>query len=160
MEKSSFKKKGLNRVNSPEELNDYIKTSRPGSWLIVIAVIILLLSVLVWGIFGSLESTVTLNGIADGEKLICYASDVSELETGSEVRLGELIGEVTSISEKPLSLEKTKAQINTDEYTLYCLDLKDWNYIVEISIPENKTDGFVSADVVTEKINPISFIVG
>ena len=46
-----FRKKSLDRISSPEQLNDYIRVANPGIWMILAAVIILLAGVCVWGIF-------------------------------------------------------------------------------------------------------------
>ncbi len=51
-----FRKKSLDRVSSPEELNDYIRVTTPSVWLILIATIILLAGVLAWSVFGTVES--------------------------------------------------------------------------------------------------------
>ncbi len=56
-----FRKKSLERVSSPEELNDYIKVTTPSVWMVLAAIIILLAGLVVWSVFGS----VTLNS-ADG----------------------------------------------------------------------------------------------
>ncbi len=42
-----FRKASLDRVLSPEQLNDYIKISRPSVWLILGTVIVLLIGVCV-----------------------------------------------------------------------------------------------------------------
>jgi hypothetical protein len=55
MNNSIFRKSSIDRVQSPEQLNDYIRVSNPSAWIIVIATIILLGSVLVWSVFGTLE---------------------------------------------------------------------------------------------------------
>ena len=55
MNNSVFRQSSIDRVQSPEQLNDYIKVSNPSAWIIIIAAIILLVSVLVWSIFGTLE---------------------------------------------------------------------------------------------------------
>ena len=44
-----FRKKSLDRISSPEQLNDYIRMANPGIWMILAAVIILLAGVCVWG---------------------------------------------------------------------------------------------------------------
>ena len=44
-----FRKKSLDRISSPEQLNDYIRVANPGIWMILAAVIILLAGVCVWG---------------------------------------------------------------------------------------------------------------
>ena len=51
-----FRKKSLDRISSPEQLNDYIRMANPGIWMILAAVIILLAGVCVWGIFGHLDT--------------------------------------------------------------------------------------------------------
>ncbi len=50
-----FRKKSLDRISSPEALNDYIRVTSPSVWLILIATVILLLGMLAWGVFGTVE---------------------------------------------------------------------------------------------------------
>ncbi len=54
-EKSIFRKKSLDRVTSPEQLDDYIKVTTPSVWLILIATIILIFGALFWAVFGRIE---------------------------------------------------------------------------------------------------------
>ena len=53
-EKQIFRKSSIDRVSSPEQLNDYIRISNPSVWMVLAAVIVLLAGVCVWGIFGHL----------------------------------------------------------------------------------------------------------
>lgn len=55
MNNSIFRKKSLDKATSPEELNDYIRVTSPGVWLVMAAVILLLTGMLVWGIFGTVR---------------------------------------------------------------------------------------------------------
>ena len=41
-----FRKKSMDRVSSPEQLNDYIRVTSPGLWLVLAAVVILLAGML------------------------------------------------------------------------------------------------------------------
>ena len=52
---SIFREKSMERINSPEEMNDYIKVASPGVWLVLVAIIFLLVGVVVWGVFGTVE---------------------------------------------------------------------------------------------------------
>lgn len=54
-EKSIFREKSIDRVSSPEQLNDYIKVTTPSVWLILFATLILIAGILVWAIFGKIE---------------------------------------------------------------------------------------------------------
>ena len=47
-----FRKKSLDRVSSPEELNDYIRVTNPSVWIVLIALTLLLAGMLTWSIFG------------------------------------------------------------------------------------------------------------
>ena len=49
-----FRKKSIDRMSSPEQLNDYIKVTNPGVWMALAAIVILLIGVCVWGVFGKL----------------------------------------------------------------------------------------------------------
>lgn len=50
-----FRKKSLERVTSPEQLNDYIKVTTPSVWLILLATLVLILGTLFWAVFGKIQ---------------------------------------------------------------------------------------------------------
>lgn len=52
---SIFREKSMERVSSPEELNDYIRVTTPSVWVVLAATVVLLLGMLSWSIFGTLE---------------------------------------------------------------------------------------------------------
>ncbi len=62
MAKKLYRQKSLDQVSSPEELNDYIRVTRPSIWLILLALVLLLLGMLAYFVFG----TVDVNNV-DGE---------------------------------------------------------------------------------------------
>lgn len=51
--KMIFREKSLEAVDSPEPLNEYIKVTTPGIWLVIIAVLMLVIGILAWIILGS-----------------------------------------------------------------------------------------------------------
>ena len=54
-ERTIFRQKSLDRVASPEQLNDYIKVTTPSVWLILFATIILIVGTLFWAVFGRIQ---------------------------------------------------------------------------------------------------------
>jgi len=50
-----FRKKSLERISGPEELNDYIRVTTPSVWLVLAALVILLAGMLAWSMFGTVE---------------------------------------------------------------------------------------------------------
>ena len=158
MAKLSSKDEKAKKITSPEQLNDYIKTSNPGAWLIVLSAVFLLGAVFICGIFGTLNVTVKAGGIASKDTVVCYVPDSESILEGSKVKLGDVEGTVVSVSEKPVSQAKIKESLTVDEYTVHCLDLSEWNYVVEISVPENTADGYIEVEIIKETVKPVSFL--
>lgn len=50
-----FREKSMERINSPEEMNDYIKVASPGVWMVLLAIIFLFIGIVMWGIFDTVE---------------------------------------------------------------------------------------------------------
>lgn len=49
-----FRQKNVDKVSSPEKLDDYIRVTTPSVWITLAAIIVLLAGVIIWGIFGEL----------------------------------------------------------------------------------------------------------
>ena len=54
MDSGLFRQKSIDKVSSPEKLDDYIKVTTPSVWITLAAIVILLAGIIVWGIFGEL----------------------------------------------------------------------------------------------------------
>ncbi|MBR4341524.1 MAG: hypothetical protein IKP88_02245 [Lachnospiraceae bacterium] len=56
MENSSvFRQKSLDKVSSPEKLDDYVRVTTPSVWITLAAIVLLLIGAVLWGIFGEVE---------------------------------------------------------------------------------------------------------
>ncbi|MBQ6381631.1 MAG: hypothetical protein IJJ41_08565 [Clostridia bacterium] len=150
-------KQSNKKVNSPEQLNDYIKVSNVGIWLILLLFFALLAGVFVWGIFGSLKEIANTTGVAQSGTVTCYLTDASKISEGDEVKIGDLRGEVLSVSKTPLSNKAVGEKY--DEYTAYCLNLQDWNYEIKVSCADCE-DGIQNLKIIYNTIKPISFVIG
>ena len=70
MKKSLFRKSSIDRVQSPEQLNDYIKVSNPSVWIIIIAIIVLLVAVIIWSVFGTLKVNKNVSRTDENNKTV------------------------------------------------------------------------------------------
>lgn len=52
---SIFRKKSLERISSPDQLDDYIRVTTPSVWVALLALIVLLAGILAWTILGTVE---------------------------------------------------------------------------------------------------------
>ena len=60
--KEVFRKSNLERISSPEKMNDYIKVINPSVVIMLAALGLLLLGGLAWGLMGNIPLTENLSG--------------------------------------------------------------------------------------------------
>lgn len=152
-----FRKKSIERVTSPEQLNDYIRVSNPGVWMILAAVMILLAGVCVWGVFGRLDTKKQASGVCENGKLTCYikSDDISDVKEDTIISVDGKEYTVKSVSASPVRLDGEK-----DSYLIYLggFSETDWVFSVTVDAPD-LADGEYSVDVITKRVSPISFVL-
>ena len=135
MTEQLFRKKSIERISSPEKLDDYLKVSTPSLWLVLIAIVSLLVGILVWASVSELETTIQAVGEIkdDVVEIVLTGSDAEKVEAGMQVRIGniETVVEQVQYDDLGRAIAVCKADVN------------DGNYKVEIVI---------------ERISPIKFL--
>ncbi|MDR1271964.1 MAG: hypothetical protein LBK04_03095 [Clostridiales Family XIII bacterium] len=170
MEKRSiFRQESLDRVLSPDHLDEYIKVSNPGIWLVLVALLVLCASVLVWGFTGTLPKTLTVNGVMEENgQAICFV-DVNALDKdimGCKVQVsgtgnGPYSGLVSDVSTVPYSAAEIATKYESDWVTQK-LVTGEYSYAVTVDISGNPeyTDGAVaSITIITEEVKPVSWLL-
>ena len=156
MNEQLFRKKSIDRVSSPEQLDAYLRVANPGVWLVIIAIAVLLVGVCVWGILGHLDTTVNAVAVCENGAVTLYVKDEdgNGVLSGMEVRIGEDSAAVTAISPMPI-----KAQTELSDYVCHVgsFGAEDWVYAVQTDadLPE----GVHSAKIIVESVSPMSFVV-
>lgn len=138
MESGLFRKKSLDKFQSPESLHDYIRVSNPGMWILMAAMVILLVGACVWGFLGTVESTVKAVVHVDNGVAICYAddADAERIQPGMRVRVDKAEGTLSGQAEA------------TEMGYRYTVDMEP--------VPE---EGIWSAEIILDTVLPISFVV-
>ncbi len=161
MKDSIFRKKSLDRISSPEQLNDYIKVSNTSIWLIIIALFIIAISFSVWAISGNITTEISGNGVFTGkdsdivDSVICYidANQASKISEGMQVRIYDKLksqnafvtGKVYRISKEAVKQEDIMQSYSSE----YIADsILDAEYGVGVLITLNKSldDNYVWAN--------------
>lgn len=98
MQRPIFRKVALERLSSPEQLDQLMQVTNPRGWLALAALVTLLLAAIVWGVMGSIPTEVVSNGILlrGGRTFtIAMPSDGTLLwiavEPGQNVQHGQMI---------------------------------------------------------------------
>lgn len=156
MDKQLFRKSSMDRVSSPEQLNDYVRVSNPSVWVIMAAVIILLIGVCVWGIFGRLETKIESAGICENGVFTCYVNEekVRQIKSGMTVNVDGSTLVISEISEKPVSVSA-----DMDGYLMHLGDFSEGEWLYEVTAVGTLPDGTYEADIVTSSVSPMSFIL-
>ena len=107
MPNTIFREKSIERVSSPEQLNDYIRVTNPGIWLTLSAIIVLLVGFIVWGVVGSLETKVNTVAVSDGESVACYVreKDIGGVAQGKTVRINDKEYTVEEVAAQPIAAD-------------------------------------------------------
>ena len=100
MDQKLYREKSLERISSPEQLNDYLRVTSPSVWIILAAIVILLAGLLVWSSVATIESYVSGTGeVKDGVMTIRFENQqfAKNVETGMTVSAGDTQTSISSI---------------------------------------------------------------
>lgn len=130
-----FRKEVLERLASPEQLNTIMRVTDAKTWLALLGCAIVVVTAIVWGIFGSIPNRVHASGILIHSAGLADVVSIGtgqiiglEVEVGDEVRQGDVIARVAqpelnaqidalraNVAELKLGLEKTRRLGTQDE---------------------------------------------
>ena len=122
------------RISSPEQLTDFLRVTKPGVWVILTAVILLLCGIAAWASIGTLKTNTPAWAVVENHRAQVVAEGSARLEAGMPLEIG---GENYTI-----------AAVEEDEL------LRSVG-IAEVPLP----DGVFECTVVTEEIHPITFLL-
>ena len=158
MKSQLFREKSLERVSSPEQLNDYIRVTNPSVWIALAAVVFLLIGICVWGVFGKLDTVLTVGAITEGDRTVCYVkeSDIGSVSPDLNVRLN---GEVYGISQ--IAVQPVQIGPDFPDYLTHLGELcqGEWVYAVVLDGAAGADGGIYEAQIVMESIAPMSFVI-
>ncbi len=129
---------------SPDELDRYIKVTRPGVWMVLALCLVVLAAALAWAMLGRVNTTV--NGCAacvpdpsgDGVAVCMFVTsdELKKLSVGNTAVVDGVELEVGMVSELPMSREEeTVMQLIPSEYLRDEMFEREWGYYVRFAKP-------------------------
>jgi hypothetical protein len=135
MDNQLFRKRSMDRISSPEKLEDYMRVTSPGIWMILTAIIVLLAGLIICASIGKVETKYTVEAqVSGGNADVNLDADTKySVQNGMTLRIGDENFKIGSVRK----LETGETVVTAD-----------------VSLP----DGTYEAQIVTESITPISFL--
>jgi HlyD family secretion protein len=113
-----FRQAALDRLSSPEQLDQLMQVTTPKSWMALVAFGVLLLTALVWGIFGQIPTRVAGRGIfikSEGVFVVAARGEGNVIELlahrGDTVTNGQLLAR---ISQPEIEIKRRQAETNLE----------------------------------------------
>lgn len=161
MEKSLYREKSIDRISSPEELDGYIRVVGPSVWLFLGAILVFLVSVILWSVVGTVKVTVTKKGYSDGTNVYCYLEEgeIDAVNSGMEAYIGKAKGQVESVAEIPMAYQEIAQFLGSDGLAhALSADVNDWRYAVVVGGAGEK-EGICDVTIVIDRMNPIAYLL-
>jgi len=157
MSDNLFRKTNIDKISSPEQLNEYIHVTKPGVWLVLSAVIIFLIGMIVWSFWGTIEMTVDGTIVQNSGNAICYikTENSTDLKEGMMITSEGKTGTVKTVASIPTQLDE-----ETNSYLLYTGDffVGEFCFTAEVEIADI-VDGIYPAKITVDSIHPILFVI-
>lgn len=99
-EESLFRKKSMDRISSPEQLNDYLHVTNPTVWVVMAAIILLLVGAILWGSVATIDSFAVGTAQVENGNLIVLFDDAQlaqSVQAGMSVAVGETESVINSV---------------------------------------------------------------
>ena len=90
MDEKIFREKSIEQLSALDDLTSYLRVTGPGVWVVLSGVIVLLVGLLCWGVFGNVISTVNAPAVVRDGKLSCYVleKDIDLADPEIEIKIG------------------------------------------------------------------------
>lgn len=152
--KGLFRRESMERISSPEQLNEYMKVTNPPVWLVFFGVIVFLCGVLVWAVGGHLDMEISAAAeVTDQTAIVYLPSGKDAVHIGMPVIISHQEYEVSEVHS---SRRKVDGRFNRDVKAIGSFEQGE--ILDEIVVPCTLPDGVYPAKIVTERISPIRLI--
>ena len=160
---ASVDKKPLERLQSPDDLDHYLRMTAPGIWISIIACVAILLGIGAWVVFGSVSDHITLRGVATTDCIVCFVDG----DTALRIKEGDF-AYVDGVPEKVTHVEEWAYDTSRHtEVGLTDLEIRqlagDIEKVHPISISDSQNLDFkksVQVTITIDQKTPLDMIFG
>ena len=152
-----FREKSLEAIESPESLNDYLRVTSPGVWLVMASVVVLLVGGILWSIFGHIRTTAEFAVAVTKEKSVCYVTydAIDKVLARGIIRIEGVDYPLRTDTEKAMDFITE----DTSPRVLLAGSLRVGDLVIQVPVITDLDEGYYTGEVVTEDLQPISLLL-
>ena len=143
MQSQLFRKTSVERISSAEQLQDYMRVTSPGIWMVLVAVAVLLAGLIASSALATLESGISVQAVAEEDgttlQIALPLAQRDRVAPGMAVRVADREARVT-------------LEYAVSDGVMLTVALEDGG--------EPLAPGTYDAWIVTEVLRPIRFLIG
>lgn len=160
---SIFNQRAAEKLRSPDDLDKYVRVTSPSVWLTLAACASLVIGLLAWGTFGSVDTDVVASGTVVNGQVICLLSseDAASVHVGDKANVNGTSCSVSEVAAIPLSRDEAGKLLKSD-YLLSALMQGDWGYKVNFDADASSFASGVplSVNITLQSEAPITLVLG
>ena len=118
-----FRKSALEKLSTPEKLDQLIKVTSPKAWIVLLTIAIILGTAVAWSFFGNIKTKLNVVGVLLGGEIYEVVATANGQIIDFNVDIGDVIeeGEIVATIEQPellLQIEEVKASLAERKFDL------------------------------------------
>jgi len=156
MAKEIFRKKNLDKVNSPEDLNSYLRVTSPSLFIALGAAVILITGAVIWGTVSRIETKAKGVTVRENTITCCYinANEANAVVLNKTfVRANDVIYTVTNADPEPYIASEVMYE---QTYKLGGFSASD--PVIRLSLDKELAAGHVASEIVLKSQSPLEFL--
>ena len=152
-----FREKSLDAIQSPEALNDYLRVTSPGVWLVLSAVIALLVGMILWSVFGRIDTKLNVAVASSEGRAVCYVpyDALQKVMNSGKVTVDGREYALAATAEPDVVIVSE----TMNPYIRIAGSLRIGDMTVEVPLETAPEDNVYTGTVVTETLQPISLLL-
>lgn len=172
-----FSERATQKLRSADDLDAYVRVTNPSVWVALIAILSLLAGLVIWGVFGSVVTSVSATGTVveaakipgsakvqatDPKVAVCFlsADDVVNVDSSDMADVGGELMRVADISPIPTSPDELDEALGS-VYLADALFKDGWAYAVVLDGDASRFEESIPlyVNITTQRIPPITLIL-
>lgn len=160
MNKTIFREKSIQKVKSPEKLDDFLHIANPGVWAIMITAVIFMAGVIVAACTRNIEIGLKCGAVCNDGVLTLYVPEKYSQTMNDDMTVQiKGLDEPAEVAVNNYTTVPLKTDDSFDKSALHISGLNVGDWLIAVECPCNIDSGVYESKLITERIRPIEFIL-